>query len=88
MERIPHRHAGACVSRPLALVYCEYHGSKVDALRRESHFKTTAGKKAIKLMLREALAKGAKASEMRPPELRVSAERVVSGVACGLDVLL
>jgi len=32
-----------------------YHASKIDALRREGYFKTTAGKKALKLMLRNAL---------------------------------
>ena len=42
--------------RPLRLIYCEYHLSKEDALRRESYLKTTAGKKALKLMLRDALA--------------------------------
>ena len=41
--------------RPLHLVYCEYHSSKTDALRREKYLKTTAGKKALKLMLRDAL---------------------------------
>ncbi len=42
--------------RPLRLIYCEYHISKTDALRREKYFKTTAGKKGLKLMLRETLA--------------------------------
>jgi putative endonuclease len=41
--------------RPFDLIYCEYHVSKVDALRREGYFKTTAGKKTLKLMLRDAL---------------------------------
>jgi len=41
--------------RPLHLIYCEYHISKTDALRREKYFKTTAGKKALKLMLRDVL---------------------------------
>ncbi|MFC1451859.1 GIY-YIG nuclease family protein [Verrucomicrobiota bacterium] len=41
--------------RPLHLVYCEYHASKTDALRREKYFKTTPGKKALKLMLRDSL---------------------------------
>jgi putative endonuclease len=45
--------------RPFDLLYCEYHVSKADALRREGYFKTTAGKKALKLMLREAFASGA-----------------------------
>ena len=42
--------------RPLELMYCEYHGSKTDALRREKYLKTSAGKKALGLMLRSALA--------------------------------
>ncbi len=41
--------------RPLDLMYCEFHSSKADALRREGYFKTTAGKKALKLMLRDGL---------------------------------
>ena len=41
--------------RPLELIYCEFHKSKEDAMRRERYFKTTAGKKVLKLMLREAL---------------------------------
>ncbi len=41
--------------RPLSLIYCEYHRSKADALRRESYFKTSVGKKALKLMLRNQL---------------------------------
>ena len=42
--------------RPFRLIYCEYHRAKSDALRREAYFKTSAGKRAIRLMLREALA--------------------------------
>jgi putative endonuclease len=49
--------------RPLRLIYCEYHSAKADALRREAYLKTSAGKKAIKLMLREALA----SSSRTPP---------------------
>ena len=44
--------------RPLHLIYCEYHLSKKDALRREQYFKTSAGKKALKLMLRDSLSRG------------------------------
>ncbi len=40
--------------RPLRLIFCEYFYSKKDALRREKYFKTTAGKKAIKIMLKES----------------------------------
>ena len=39
--------------RPLELIFCEHYLSKEDAMRREKYFKTTAGKKALKLMLRE-----------------------------------
>ena len=42
--------------RPFDLIYCEHHISKIDALRREGYFKTTAGKKALRLMLRESFA--------------------------------
>lgn len=41
--------------RPLELIYCEFHKAKSDAMRREKYFKTTPGKKAIKLMIRESL---------------------------------
>lgn len=42
--------------RPLELIYTEFHSNKYDALRREKYFKTTSGKKGLKLMLREKLA--------------------------------
>ena len=41
--------------RPLKLVYCEFFISKKDAMRREKYFKTTAGKRMLKLLLRETL---------------------------------
>jgi putative endonuclease len=41
--------------RPFKLLFCEAYISKVDAMRREKYFKTTAGKKTIKLMLKESL---------------------------------
>jgi len=37
--------------RPLDLIFCEFYLFEADARRREMYFKTTAGKKAIKLML-------------------------------------
>ena len=49
-------HVAATASRrPLELIYCEYHRTRADALRREKYFKTTAGKKALKLMLRDSI---------------------------------
>jgi putative endonuclease len=47
--------ASTATRRPLTLLYCEYHASETDAMRREGYFKTTAGQIALKLMLREAL---------------------------------
>lgn len=41
--------------RPFILLFCEYYLSMKDAKRREDYFKTTAGKKTIKIMLRESL---------------------------------
>ena len=41
--------------RPLKLIFCELYLLKQDALRREKYLKTTAGKKALKLMLRDTL---------------------------------
>ncbi|KKQ73655.1 MAG: hypothetical protein US96_C0057G0008, partial [Candidatus Woesebacteria bacterium GW2011_GWB1_38_5b] len=41
--------------RPFKLVFCEYFVSKKDALRREKYFKTTVGKRSLKLILRESL---------------------------------
>ncbi|MGV3629743.1 MAG: GIY-YIG nuclease family protein [Bacteroidota bacterium] len=40
---------------PLKLVFCEFYLFEKDARNRESYLKTTAGKKAIKLMLRSTL---------------------------------
>lgn len=41
--------------RPLQLIFCEFYLFEKDARNREMYFKTTAGKKAIKLMLRSTL---------------------------------
>lgn len=41
--------------RPFILLFCEYFLSKHDATRREKYFKTSFGKKALRLMLRESL---------------------------------
>lgn len=41
--------------RPFTLIFCEYYLSNRDALRREKYFKTTAGKKTLKLMLEKSL---------------------------------
>jgi putative endonuclease len=41
--------------RPFKLIFCEYFFSKKDALRRERYFKTTKGKRTLKLMLKNSL---------------------------------
>ncbi|MBK9569838.1 MAG: GIY-YIG nuclease family protein [Chitinophagaceae bacterium] len=43
--------------RPLKLIFAEQFLFKEDAMRREMYFKTTMGKKAIKLMLAGTLEK-------------------------------
>jgi putative endonuclease len=58
-ERLKKHNAGNVIStkayRPWQLIYCECYANKADALRREGYLKTTAGKKALKLMLRITL---------------------------------
>lgn len=41
--------------RPLKLIFCEFYLFEEDARKREIYFKTTMGKKAIKLMLASTL---------------------------------
>jgi putative endonuclease len=43
--------------RPLKLIFYEYYLFEEDALKREQYFKTTAGKKALNLMLKSTLTK-------------------------------
>jgi putative endonuclease len=43
--------------RPLQLVFCEFYLFEEDARNREMYFKTTMGKKAIRLMLNSTLTK-------------------------------
>lgn len=40
--------------RPFDLIFCEFFKAKGDALRRELYFKTTKGKRASRLMLKES----------------------------------
>lgn len=42
---------------PLELIFCEFYLFEEDARKREMYFKTSMGKKAIKLMLRSTLEK-------------------------------
>jgi putative endonuclease len=57
--------------RPLELIFCEFYLFEGDARHREMYFKTTAGKKAIKLMLRSTLLK---LGYKRTPEIIVASE--------------
>jgi len=41
--------------RPLKLIFYEAFLNQKDAIRREDYFKTTPGKRALKIMLREYL---------------------------------
>ena len=54
-ERVKNHNSGKTKStaprRPFDLIFCEFYLFEADARRRETYFKTTAGKKAIKLML-------------------------------------
>jgi len=43
--------------RPLKLIFCEFYLYEEEARKREKYFKTTMGKKAIKLMLAGTLTK-------------------------------
>jgi putative endonuclease len=41
--------------RPFVPLLCEYYFSKKDSLRREKYFKTSAGKRTLRLMLKDSL---------------------------------
>ncbi|HEX7847263.1 MAG TPA: GIY-YIG nuclease family protein [Chitinophagaceae bacterium] len=60
-KRIETHNAGGAKSTayrgPLKLIFCEFYLFEQDARKREMYFKTTMGKKAIKLMLNSTLAK-------------------------------
>ena len=60
-KRVKNHNSGGTKSTasriPLELIFCEFYLHKTDALNRENYFKTSMGKKAIKLMLRTTLEK-------------------------------
>jgi len=41
--------------RPFVLIFCEFFLSKHDATRREKYFKTTVGKKMLRLITKESI---------------------------------
>ncbi|NNJ88228.1 MAG: GIY-YIG nuclease family protein [Eudoraea sp.] len=60
-NRLRDHNAGRTISTskrmPLRLIFCEFYLCKKDAMRREKYFKTTQGKRMLKLMLRNTLKK-------------------------------
>jgi putative endonuclease len=58
-QRLHEHNAGKVPSTknrvPLQMIFFEAYCNKDDALRREKYFKTTAGKRGLKLMLRTTL---------------------------------
>lgn len=58
-RRLKEHNAGKNTStasrRPLELIYYEAHLSKIDALRRESYFKTAKGKTTLRMIMKEFL---------------------------------
>jgi putative endonuclease len=63
-RRMKEHAQGKCIStaprRPFIPIFCEYYLSKKDAMRRELYFKTSAGKRVLRLMLIESLLEIAK----------------------------
>ena len=57
--RLRDHEIGGCAStsprRPFVLIHTEHYFSKSDALRRERYFKTTVGKRMLRLILSESL---------------------------------
>ena len=63
-RRMEEHSEGKCTStaprRPFIPILCEYYLVKKDAMRRELYFKTSAGKRVLRLMLIESLLEIAK----------------------------
>ncbi|MCW5516478.1 GIY-YIG nuclease family protein [Muriicola sp. Z0-33] len=55
-QRLKSHNLGKTIStskrRPLRLIFCEFFLCKKDAIRRETYFKTTQGKRMLKLVLK------------------------------------
>ena len=54
-EHAEGRSMSTACRRPFVCVFCEYYLCKDDAMRREMYFKTSAGKRALRLMLSDTL---------------------------------
>lgn len=77
--RVKKHNSGGNVSTanriPLELIFCEFYLFELDARKREMYFKTTMGKKAIKLMLKNTLEKLGYKGTLKPLNI---AEDVIS----------
>lgn len=51
--------ASTAPRRPLRLLFCEHYISRDDAQRREKYFKTSPGKRALRLMLKDSFRQAA-----------------------------
>ena len=54
-EHAEGRSKSTACRRPFSVILCEYYFAKADALRRKEYFKTSAGKRTLRLMLKESL---------------------------------
>jgi len=54
-EHYEGRSKSTACRRPFVCIFCEYYLSKSDALRRQQYFKTTQGKRVLRLILQESL---------------------------------
>ncbi|MBU2592827.1 GIY-YIG nuclease family protein [Patescibacteria group bacterium] len=68
-QRLTHHIKGHSLAtksrRPLTLIFCEYFLAKKDCLRREKYFKTSPGKRALKIILKESFQKMACVNNLR-----------------------
>lgn len=68
--RVKKHNSGGNISNanriPLKLIFCEFYLFEEDARKREMYFKTTMGKKAIKLMLKTTLEKMGYRGTLKP----------------------
>ena len=63
--------------RPLILIFSEFYLFEEDARKRELYFKTSMGKKAIKLMLKTTLVKlGYKKISLKPLQIMEDPETI------------
>jgi putative endonuclease len=54
-EHAEGRSQSTACRRPFVCLFVEYYFSKKDAMRREEYFKTSTGKRVLRLMLTESL---------------------------------